>query len=86
MVSAYLYVWQLYLLVRLHYLLRPYFYYLGYHNYPFLIQTVRPPDLERLVELREEVLDLDRRERQLEFELANLPPEGDLEVSSDSDT
>jgi len=32
-----------------------------------------PPAYEHLLELREEILDMDRQERQLEAELASMP-------------
>jgi len=42
---------------------------------PYLLPTPLPPDYERLLELREEVLDMDCRQRQLEAELATMPEE-----------
>jgi len=87
MVRVNLCVWQIYLFFRLIYLLKPYFYYLGYRrSCPFLFQFVMLPDFERLAELQEEVLDLDRRQLQLDLELEGLPHESDSNFSSDSDT
>jgi len=42
----------------------------GYYIVPFLLPTSLPPDYERLLELWEEVLNMDHRQRKLEAKLA----------------
>jgi len=53
---------------------------IGYYLVPYLLPTSLPPAYERLLELGEEVLDTDRRQLQLEAELAAMPKD-----TSDSD-
>jgi len=53
---------------------------IGYYVVPYLLPISLPPAYERLLELREEVLDMDLHQCQLEAELATMP-----EGTSDSE-
>jgi len=52
---------------------------------PFLISRPYRLEYERLLELREEVLDMDRQERQLEAELASMPEDPSGSESPESE-
>jgi len=92
-VSFLLKFWCLYQIVLMY---RRFCYYcllIGYQFVPYLVPDTLSPTYERLLELREEVLDMDLRERQLEAELAALPedlpdsdpPESEVSLSSASE-
>jgi len=53
---------------------------------PYIVSTPLSPAYDRLLELREEVLDMDRQERQLKAELASLPEDPLDSDSSGSDS
>jgi len=87
-VSFLLKLWSLYQIVLLY---RRFCYLcllIGYQFVPYLVPATFPSNYERLLELREEILDTDRLERQLEAELAALPedpPESEASLSSTSE-